>query len=245
MINLVKAELYKYLHRPFLYLLTIIVSATILIVEILFSFNDTTRFYVFTVVCPLGINVVLMLTGIFSFVFSEEYKYNSLKNLLTSNISKTKIFFGKVLVQILILLIMFIIILGVFCGGLFLLQPGDGWSNEIFINEILKITAMVPIFLAGLSLFNMLIIVTQRESAAYAIFIGYFFLFAELVNLLSKTIWNKLIIINYYLFQSQTSIMYDFPASSVQIIRVILIGIVSFLIFIVIGGMIFTRTEVK
>lgn len=245
MINLIKAEIYKNIHRPFLYVFTLIISAIILIVEILLSSENTTRMIVLSVVCPVGINFALMLIWLFSFGFSEEYKHGSLKNLVTSNISREKIYLGKVVVQIIVILLMGVIILGVFGGGFLLLQPGDGYSNDLLINELIKIISMLPIFLAGLSLYNLLIILTKRESIASCIYLGIFFLFSEFINLLSKTVWSKLAILNDYLFQTQTSIMKNLLATNSEIIQAVLVGIITFIVFTALGALIFRRTEVK
>ena len=86
--------------------------------------------------------------------------------MITSNISKEKIYLGKVIVQILIVLFIGIILLGVFLGGFSLLNSGDGYSNDMLIQLLIKIVAMLPILLAGLSLCNLLIIGIKKESSS-------------------------------------------------------------------------------
>lgn len=245
MLNIIKAEIYKYIHRPYFYIITFIVSSIILLTEVAFSSNMTNRVFVISVVCPVGIGFALLLIVLFSLVFFEEYKYNSLKNLITSNVSREKIYFGKVIVQILIILFMGIIIIGVFLGGLLSLNPGDGYSNDMLIRLLIKIVALLPVLLAGLALSNLLVIGIKKEGIAIVSYITILLILTDIIKLLSRTVWNKLIIVNDYLFYNQTSIMSNLSATNSEIIHVLLVGIVSFVIFTTLGGLLFKRAEVK
>jgi len=245
MLNVVKAEIYKYMHRPYFYIITLIVSLIILLTEIIFSSSTPTRVFVISEVCPVGIGFAFLLIVLFSLVFFEEYKYNSLKNLITSNVSREKIYLGKVMVQILIIIFMGIIIIGVFLGELLSLNPGDGYSNDMLIRLLIKILALLPVLLAGLALSNLLVIGIKKEGIAIVSYITILLILTDIIKLLSRTVWNKLIIVNDYLFYNQTSIMSNLSATNSDIIHVLLVGIVSFVIFTTLGGLLFKRAEVK
>ncbi|BCZ46598.1 hypothetical protein psyc5s11_26650 [Clostridium gelidum] len=245
MLNIIKAEIYKYIHRPYFYIITFIVSSIILLTEVVFSSNMTNRVFVISEVCPAGIGFALLLIVLFSLVFFEEYKYNSLKNLITSNVSREKIYLGKVIVQILIIILMGIIIIGVFLCGLLLLNPGDGYNNDMLIRLLIKIVALLPVLLAGLALSNLLVIGIKKEGIAIVSYITILLILTDIIKLLSRSVWSKLIIVNDYLFYNQTSIMSNLSAGNNEIIHVLLVGIVSFIIFTTLGGLLFKRTEVK
>lgn len=245
MTNLIKAEIYKHIHRPYFYIITLVVSCIILWCEVSFSANMISKVYVISVVCPIGIHLVLMLIILFSVVFSEEYKFNSLKNLVASNVSKEKIYLGKLLAQIFIIIIVGAIVFGVFLGGLLLLEGGDGYTNDMLINFCLKIAAMIPILLSGIALCNVFMIGIRNEGIAIAIYIAFLLIGSYVVQFLSRTIWDKLIVVNDYLFQNQTSIMSNLHATNNEIIHAALVGIISFAIFTIIGGLLFKRVEAK
>ena len=244
MLNIIKAEIYKYIHRPYFYVLTFVVSSIILLTEISFSSNMVNRFFVISVVCPMGMNFALVLIILFSLVLSEEYKYNSLKNLIASNVSKEKIYLGKVLVQILIILFIGVILIGVFLSGLLLLNPGDGYSNDILIRFLIKMIASLPLLLSGLALSNLLMIGIKKEGIAIVLYIMTLLLSSDIIKLLSRTIWDKLSIINEYLFNTQILIVNALDVTNGEIIQSALVGIVSFIVFTTLGGLFFKRAEV-
>ena len=246
MLNIIKAEIYKYIHRPYFYVLTLVVSSIILLCEALFSSNMTSRVFVISKACPAGMNFALILIILFSLVFSEEYKYNSLKNLITSNVSKENIYLGKLLVQIVIILFTGVILIGVFLSGLLLLNPGDGYSNDILIRFLIKMIASLPLLLSGLALSNLLMIGIKKEGIAIVIYIMILLLSSDIIKLLSRTIWDKLSIINDYFFNTQILIVnYSIDVTNGEIIQATLVGFISFVAFAILGGLFFKRAEVK
>lgn len=245
MLNLIKAEIYKQMHRSVFYGMTLIVSSIILLTEIVLSSNMVNKVFVISQVCPVGIEFALILIGLFSSILSEEYKYNSLKNIITSNVSKIKVYLGKVIVQILIIILMGIIFMGVFLGGFSLLNPGDGYNNDMLIRLIIKIVAILPVLLAGLALSNLLIIAIKKEGIALVIYIMTLLSLTDIIKLLSRTIWSKLAVVNEYLFYTQTSRMSNLSATNSEIIHGLLVGIVSFVILITLGGLLFKKDEVN
>lgn len=121
MLNYMGAELYKLLRRKYLYIFTAVILAgeALLVSGAIFnvSHGATITFY------DGGINAVLFLSlGLYllvivsDLVFSDQYKHNTLKNEVSFGIPRTRIFLGKLFVEILLGIALMIVFLGFYLG---------------------------------------------------------------------------------------------------------------------------------
>ena len=66
-----------------------------------------------------------LLTIVVDAVFSDEYKYGTLKNTISFGISRAEIYFGKLIVEIILMLVTIALVLVVYtASGLFFSQIG-------------------------------------------------------------------------------------------------------------------------
>jgi hypothetical protein len=69
---------------------------------------------------------------------------------------------------------------------------------------------------------------------------------SDIIKLLSRTIWDKLSIINDYFFNTQILIVnYSIDVTNGEIIQATLVGFISFVAFAILGGLFFKRAEVR
>ena len=128
MLNYIRAEIYKVLHRKYIY----IVLAVMLFLETLpvagFAFHNAHSFPT-----PFGGAVILivelgqlgfcfvLLTG--DMVFAGQYKNSTLKNEVSFGLSRTRIYLGKLIVQTLLSIVYLVVIIGYFLGVCAVILP--------------------------------------------------------------------------------------------------------------------------
>lgn len=130
MLNYIRAEIYKVLHRKYTY----IVLGTFLVLEALFvagfAFHNA-----YSLPTPFGGAIVFivhmgsigfctcLLTG--DMVFAGQYKNSTLKNEVSFGLSRTRIYLGKLIAQILLSVAYMVIVVGFFLGACAVFLPID------------------------------------------------------------------------------------------------------------------------
>ena len=88
-----------------------------------------------------------LLTIVVDAVFSDEYKYGTLKNTISFGISRAEIYFGKLIVEIILMLVTIALVLVVYtASGLFFSQIGAHGEIEwqavrLFLSDLHIYTA--------------------------------------------------------------------------------------------------------
>lgn len=184
MLRMIKSELYKTRHRLYPYLLTGIVVALGLAAVILFAvanqghpmekrsgFDDVALMTV--TMLPIGLYLCLPFVDM---VFSEEYKYLTMKNTIAFGTPRASVYLGKLITQLLIAFASLFVILTVILGaGLVILGP----VKEVPIGEYLRLVgerllACLPLWIGGLCFGNMLAF-HVKSSTMYALgYVGFF-----------------------------------------------------------------------
>lgn len=100
-----------------------------------------------------------LLTIVVDAVFSDEYKYGTLKNTISFGISRAEIYFGKLIVEIILMLVTIALVLVVYtASGLFFSQIGaHGEIEWQAVRLFLEKTALsLPLWLGMLGMLNLL-----------------------------------------------------------------------------------------
>ena len=106
-------------------------------------------------------------------VVLEEYKENTLKNLISSSISREKVYLSKYIVQVIIFLIIEITAVLTMIGtsyALGLVGP-NGFSD--FMEVILRLLIAFPIYISALAIYDFITIITKKEGLAVVVILGH------------------------------------------------------------------------
>ena len=131
MFNIIRSELYKTRHRKYPYILIGILSAFILFFVTVTAFQNRVNNAniglgdVLLACVPLLSMGVYMTILIVDAVFSDEYKNQTMKNTVAFGISRTSLFFGKLIAELIVAVISLIVLLAVLIlSTLILMGPG-------------------------------------------------------------------------------------------------------------------------
>lgn len=143
MVNSIRAEIYKLTHRSYSYILLLCCAAFALLVGGLMCYiKYTAAPDVELVNFPLAINMLCMGMPIGLYlvavggdaVFSEQYKYNTLKNEVSYGLPRVRVYLSRLVVTLLLLVVVFIVTIGVYTlASLVLLGiPSDAGAMASF-----------------------------------------------------------------------------------------------------------------
>lgn len=242
MLNLIKSDLYRFSKRPFPYAVAGVLSSLVILVQ--FMLSEVSREYVLMSVVPKGIEMILIFVFIFSIFFEDEYKEGTFKNVVSSNISRGKIYLGKCISEIIVAVLVAAVVFIVFIIWLSLLSWGQG-SDKVILYEFLKrMVAVIPVFIGGIAISNFLRVIMKSNTVG-PLYVVSILASEKLVMFLSVAIWSKLSVLNDYLLYTQIEIFENYTLGNNQLIHVAIVGIGTAIMFNVIGYLVFRNSEIK
>lgn len=177
MYNYLRAELYKVLHRRYTYIFLIVVLAleTLLVSGWVFTNSNGNHvdFYSGAVMVVMMFSVGLyatLITG--DLVFSDQYKFNTLKNEVSYGLSRTRIYLGKLIMSCVVALVMCAIILVFYLGLCFLLLPHDAASGNPLPVIGYCLAVALPLWLGCQALVTMLFFLFKSSNVASFVLVG-------------------------------------------------------------------------
>ena len=232
MLNIVKSELYKFIHRPYIYVFNGVLLGITFLVFALFIFEgSTTKLYVIEKVSNLGIEAAL-------------FKYGTIKNTVTSNVSRGKIYIAKFIGQGIMGTITFILIVLALIIGMCFLEGGEGYTSDIFRSFIIRILCVYPIFIGSLAIANFWVVLLKIDSMAPAMYIFSLASSEGIIANLGRRAWSGVSILRRWLIIPQAYIVGNFNATNDMMIHVLWVGIFTVIFFTTISLLIFRRREV-
>lgn len=248
MINLIKAEIYKYSKRPFTYITVIVLCFGTIWVNALVAgkFSGVAlytreKFLEFTFAYfPLILTVMM----VFCVVVSEDYKTGAFKNLCASNLSKTKIFLSRFIVQIILAVLIASICIIVFLLSVNMIKPGENYSSEMIKGFIFRFIASTPIFLGGISIVNLLVVLIKNEAMVCVLY--YFIMQIRILTfVLEKFLWEKIGLIRTVFLSQQLEIVGNMNSTASELTKAIIIGVTYTVVLTITTALIFNKQEIK
>lgn len=180
MFKYISHELKNALHRKYTYYyvigilaLCVIANAAVVGFRMIYGTNEGTYAYNLMVYATWCF-VIPYYSCIFisDMIFGKTYPNPMIKDKDTSSLSRTQIYFSKLIAQILLAVVFvavaFVILLATTC----LFQIKDGMVSGYEITDFLgKMALAVPLWIAGISMGNMFLFVHEKKKFA---FIGYY-----------------------------------------------------------------------
>ncbi|WP_415298306.1 ABC transporter permease [Clostridium perfringens] len=250
MLNLIKAELYKIARRPLYITICIIFNLLIILAGIAmhYAFLENSRIPDFSALVFITINFMGAIPWImlmFIDIVLEEYKENTLKNLISSSISKEKVYLSKYIVQVIIFLVIEITAVLTMIGtsyALGLVGP-NGFSD--FMEVILRLLIAFPIYISALAIYDFITIITKKEGLAVVVILGIVSGVPMIFSILSS-IYEGIftLIYPYLLFNPLKSLVSEVLTTKI-IGTNIIVGIINTVVFLILGILVIRKQEVK
>lgn len=265
MLNYISSELYKTFHRRYTKLFLLITALLCIggnaLLRVIFSMAGILNFGF-----PLYFGIMLMpmcfalLTIVVDAVFSDEYKHGTLKNAVSFGISRGKIYFGKLTVEIVLMLVTIAVVL-VFYSASALLFTQIGSHEPIAWQEMslfLEKTALsLPLWLGMLGVLNLLVF-AFRSNTLYGFSAMIVFSFpGPVLGILSEmrpavhALYQVTISRQFEQLTGGAGFMLGGPGPAAQPVRpeiipwCLLVGIGWFAVSSILGYLLFRRREVK
>lgn len=256
MLNYIKSEFYRLSRSKDLYLLTGICSGLIILMNIVLAISvrkmenfpyGTTRFSFGTLISQTQM-LLLMAFIAASFVFGDEYKHHTLKNSISFGLSRTKIFCGKYIVSLVSALVCFAIIMACYVASAYILLENSG--SEVLRELFLSMAGTIPSAIFSLTLAIALFFIIENGMSAALVWSGIIIALPLVMKLMGARIkicyeishwlpWTMLS--GNTVNQSAYSCIWDTPSG---MIHCFIVGIVSSVVFFVIGLRLFQKRDI-
>lgn len=196
---------------------------------------------------------LLMLISVFlvSLVFGQEFKNSTLKNSIAFGISRSEIYFGKYLVEVVICTINLVLISSAYVLAAYMILEDSG---IIYLKDFLQaIIACFPLLLVSVTAANCFYFMFDNESMAvtiWSIVIVFIPLLISMagrkINILGKIAnWLPWNMVGNARFDSSSKRMIMLWNSQEGFIRCFIVGIIGILIFYILGLVMFNKKEIK
>lgn len=258
MLNYLKSELYRVLHRKSSYLFIAICSLLLLSSNVILAlyrhaeenFPYGTTKFAFSNFMTSQIVVYVLCITVASLMFGGEYVNRTLKNSVSFGLTRETIYFGKLIVEIVYAIIAYAIIYGVHTGSAYLLLENSG--PAVMRMSLQTVAVVIPFFLFAIAAANCFFFMFESNGMAIGSVIGLMFglpfvsnflamkfeLFAKLSGILPMNLMNK---IDY----DYTNFTVILPFESNHYLKCWLAGIIQMIIMVIIGFMAFRKKELK
>lgn len=259
MLNYLKSEFYRILHKKVTYLFIIIcslllISSTIVLAAVKASdtsFQYATTKFAIDLFSSNLMMILLLCIVVAVTVFGNEHNNHTMKNSISYGISRGKLYCGKLIMELIYALIAFAIITGAYIGVAYLLLEN---SDPGYLVLLLKACfAALPLFIFAIGATNCFLFLMESVGSSIGAVVGIllglplvfnllgmkFKLFADLANLLPYNMING---IGYDTEKFQLSLLW---AGNTGYLKYWLIGLAELLIITVIGLIGFNKKEIK
>lgn len=192
MLNYIRAEIYKLLHRPYTYITLAVMLALEALYASMFAFHNA-----HSLATPFGGAVVTLvemgaigfcvclLTG--DIVFAGQYKNSTLKNEVSFGLSRTRIYLGKLIAQTLLSIVYLAVMMGFFiglCAVVLPMEPSAGFYSAADAMAIVGyfLAAGLPLWIGAQAAACMCLFLIHGEMAASFLHVGLIFVAPSIVE---------------------------------------------------------------
>ena len=254
MFNIIRSELYKTRHRKYPYILIGILSAFILFFVTVTAFQNRVNNAniglgdVLLACVPLLSMGVYMTILIVDAVFSDEYKNQTMKNTVAFGISRTSLFFGKLIAELSVAVISLIVLLAVLIlSTLILMGPGDQMVLQAALPIFFqRVVLCLPLFVGALCVANFLSFTIKSNGVCISVFFIMFTLGAQFCSWLAQLLGPVFLTIRSWLLMPQfDNIVKNTIVFGDVLGKCLIVGLGYAIVATVVGLALFQRREIK
>ncbi|MDE6108242.1 MAG: ABC transporter permease [Oscillospiraceae bacterium] len=245
MVKYLNAELYKVRHRayPLGFLAVVLggISALFLLVKLEGNLNvaGEDMGYILGMALIAGLYLVVPICDM---VFSDQYKFNTLKNEVSYGLPRLRIYFGKLASAAIMSVLLCAIIVGYYLMLSLLLFPLEGELTELLRACGEQLLQALPLWLGGLGLFQALLFTMKGSTSAtvvYFLVVGMLDSVLKLLALLVPSLMELAQRLLSCLLQT------PFNSTALDIPHAWLVGMGWLIASTVVGAVVFLKREIN
>lgn len=198
MLNYANAEFYKVFRRKYLYVTFVTICALAALLCAGFIFVNCGGSHVefahgaqsVLMVLSVGLYAALLICDM---VFSDQYKFNTLKNEVSFGIPRSRIYLGKLAVEAVIGVVMSVLVVVFYVGMCYVTLYASPQEEAVRTVQIIGycVLAAIPQWLAALALTNMLFFLVKGSTLASFVMVGIIAVTPVALELTALMIWNS------------------------------------------------------
>jgi ABC-2 type transport system permease protein len=245
MINYIKAELYRIFNRAYFWAVTAIVAIMLLSFNIILNINnmlDLTN--LFQMVNHMLIIPVYLIVMFIDMTVCEEYKNNTLKNVINFGFSRNKLILSKFIVGVILSFISAFIILFIFYGSALIMGSAGSNLKLSLLDNLTRIAFSLPLWIAAISVGIFLNTIINNTNAFSFVYIFVFMGIAPIIKLFSVLVSPKFQCVYNILITTQLK-AFGSTVKNGNFILAVITGCIYTVIFVVLSMMIFKKKEIK
>lgn len=245
MLNYIKSELYRNFHRKYFWVYTGIFSLLGLLMNLMGAgHNGKTPLSDALSMCVyIFVFIIFILLPIIDMVTAEEHKNGTMKNTISSGISRSTVVISKFIVTVILCFVFGIIGLGVFSLSSFLLF---GAGNEALLcSSATRILISLPLFIGTVSIGTFIALAINNNTLFSFAYFGVFTITSYIIKALSKLVSRNFEKIYNILITVQLGSLKGNQLTADITSRAIISGIAYTLVFLVLSIVVFNKKEIK
>lgn len=245
MVKYLNAELFKVRHRAYLpgFLAVIIGGISLLFLILVPNAGSEATAEDVVNFLPMFLNVGLYLVvAISDMVFSDQYKFNTLKNEVSFGLPRLQIYFGKLIMTAVLSVVLCMVILAYYLALSLIFFPLNGTLPQLLQGLGQALAQALPLWLGGLGLFHALLFLCRGSTAAtviYVLVVGVLNNVLDLVSLLASDLFDVLQTAKTWLLQT------NFITDGLNIPHAWLVGMLWLVVATVVGAVAFQKREIN
>lgn len=214
MLNYVRAELYKVIHRKYLYIFLAVMLPLEGLMVAFFALMESagglvdlgSALVVLGGFMTLGVYLALLFVDP---VFSDQYKFGTLKNEISFGITRTRIYLGKLLVELITAVVVCAVMLVFYVGLCWIFLPHTG--NEMSGLQSMGYYLMVslPLWVGGIGFGNAIFFHVKNNTVASFTFAGMIVVLAPMCRLIGALELGLVSHIGQILYKMQLNAPFD------------------------------------
>ena len=191
MLDYLRAECYKMLHRSYLWMALLITGGLELVLVLLWAWINCELPNNMTVSAGFSMVLYLLSLGYYAtaitsdIAFSDQYKYNTLKNEVAYGIPRDRIYLGKLFAGVLLSIGACALLLGWYALLCALMLPGDGGALEALKVLGFALLCAFPVWLGSQALYLLCFFSIRGNTAATILGICIIALLGQVLTFLS------------------------------------------------------------
>ena len=194
MVNYMRAEFYKVFHRRYTYIFLLVLLACEGLLVAGWAFtnangNDVGFDFgagVLAMMLSVGLYCTV-LTG--DLVFSDQYKFNTLKNEVSYGLSRLRIYLGKLLVSCITALVLCAVIIATYVGMCWVVLPHDvATVGQTLSNLGFCLLVALPVWLGCQALVMMFFFLLRSNTVASFLIVGVIMAVPQVLKLLGAMV---------------------------------------------------------
>ncbi|SDP82170.1 ABC transporter permease [Clostridium gasigenes] len=248
MINYIKAELYRNFNRKYLWIATVIISILAILGNVALlkvktdmdiETSNKALAMLFNMVLTMPIFIVVFFVDC---VTAEENKFDTVKNVITFGLSRTKLVLGKIITSTLIAIIVAIVAISVFIISYATLI---GLNDEMlvkFYDLLRNILVVMPLWIASICMATSISIVVKNSNVFIMIYLGIISLDGLVVKILATFVWSKLSILNDILIGYKIE---EIIIGQAEPLSAIVLGVIYIVLFTTLSVVFINKKEIN